>query len=262
MNNNNTNDLEILYGIQPTGPQVTTKKKIFSELINLTLIMITFLILFMTIGKKVIIPKYSQDAINSINEIYQRIADEEGYEVITIKSNYGFIEISEDKFIEQYLKENPDSNDTEAFEKYIDTRFEMIENVRKDPNFKIYNGRFSSVYFITFILLIFVITFVFEFMIPVLNKKTATIGMLITKLSITNVNDNDYPNKLKLLPRYMVILLIEHILLRYFFGNVYFIVSFLINIIIIFATPNKMVLHDIASMTKVIRTNYVGYIES
>ena len=108
------------------------------------------------------------------------------------------LKLMKKKFIENFLIEHSDKSKEESFEAYIETRAEMFVKVRADVNFKTYNGKFNSVYYLVYIILIFIPLFVLEFIVPAFSKKRQTIGMKLTKTSLVNVNNNDYLNKLKI----------------------------------------------------------------
>ena len=83
--------------LSPLEIKLLSRKKLFSEIINLLLIIVVYSLLFTFIGKSIIVPKYAKDSIDQINNIYQNIANDHNYETKIIENNYGFIEIDEEK---------------------------------------------------------------------------------------------------------------------------------------------------------------------
>lgn len=247
------------YNSQNNFKKIKISKKIYAEITNILLIFIVTILTFNLIGKKIIKDSWGKDYVDNINVIFNEITIEDDLPT-KINNEYGFLDLDEDLFIKEYIDKNDVSNEL-AFEKFLETRANTYSKIREDELFKEYNAKFNSIYFMTYGIFLFLPIFVFEFLIIIFNKKNKNLGMMIFKQSIVNSRNNEYPHKFKLLLRFFVIYLIEHLLLRLFFGNAYLIILLLAHLILVFPTKNRVIIHDIFSLTKVIEDEYVGYTE-
>ena len=236
--------------------KISSKKRIGSEILNLLFILLATMLIFSTVGKKMVIPKFGMEYIDNINVIFTDLAKAEDYPT-TVTTNYGFIDIDEDLYMEAYIKDNAESKEL-AYEKYLEARIDILTKVRADESFKLNNAKFNALHMFTYFLSVFIPLFIFEFLIPVFDKKSRTLGMKFYKSEMVNSNNNQNPNKMKLILRFFIILLFEHTLIRLFFGNSYFIIIILLDVIFVYVTKDKVLLHDLLSTTKVIDSKYAG----
>lgn len=254
------NDPRIYQESLAVREKITVKKRMSTELLNLLLVLIISFTLFSTLGKKIIIPKFGNDYIKNINEVFIDYANKANYPS-QISSNYGFVDIDEDLYVEDYVKVNDESKEV-AYENYLDARLEILSKVRANETFQVNNAKFNALHMFTFFIAVFIPLFIFEFLIPVFDQQSRNLGMMHYKTELVNLSDNQNPNKFKLILRFFIILLFEHLLIRLFFGNAYFIVLILLHIIFVYITKDKVLLHDLFSGTKVINSEFAGYSET
>lgn len=152
----------------------------------------------------------------------------------------------------------------EDFEKLSeDEQQKIVDKFNEDPRIvtisdelKPLINELNSMYFVMVAASLVIPEFIFFLLIPLLLKRSATIGQLIMKLG--TVHKDDFEAKpFQLVLRFVVILLIETILIYYCFPQMFLIFVPLFSLIVMALNRNKNCLHDMLASTKVVRNDAI-----
>jgi len=152
----------------------------------------------------------------------------------------------------------------EDFEKLSeDEQQKIVDKFNEDPRIvtisdelKPLINELNSMYFVMVAASLVIPEFIFFLLIPLLLKRSATIGQLIMKLG--TVHKDDFEAKpFQLVLRFIVILLIETILIYYCFPQMFFIFVPLFSLIVMALNRNRNCLHDMLASTKVVRNDAI-----
>lgn len=152
----------------------------------------------------------------------------------------------------------------EDFEKLSeDEQQKIVDKFNEDPRIvtisdelKPLINELNSMYFVMVAASLVIPEFIFFLLIPLLLKRSATIGQLIMKLG--TVHKDDFEAKpFQLVLRFVVILLIETILIYYCFPQMFLIFVPLFSLIVMALNRNRNCLHDMLASTKVVRNDAI-----
>lgn len=168
-----------------TKKKVSVWKRFATFFTDLILIVGIFIALFFTVGD-LTISNVAKSSIGKINEIYASECVKR--DVPYKEGTYGIYEVDKDKYIAKIIGTSASYED--AMEKYNNMYYEIDTAIQSGEGYSDAYIKFSATYYVSFLVSAFIPTFVFLFLIPVLNKGRKTIGMLITKTSLAQDKTN------------------------------------------------------------------------
>lgn len=251
-------DLQLLYGLTDVK-KITKGKRILSSLIDFLILVITYGVLFYTVGT-ISIKACSKNNIDAINSEVIRICDnynypyKEGYE-------YGIYTLDTEKYFATQKEMNPSLSDDELAQKSTTAFNNLTEGLNNSDVYNENYNKFYRNYFLIYTSSMAIVNIVFELIIPMVDKKRRTIGMMITKQSLTNIKNNEICSNVKVMIRFFVLFVAECVLLRLLLTKFLFLILPLLELIFILATKQCFTLHEIVSGTKVIDARFVGLVE-
>lgn len=192
-----------------------------------------------------------KNPVEQINQIYAEECEKLNYPYI--KSTYGLYEIDLDAFIEIKISEG---KTTQEASNLYDEAYEKIDDIVSNrEEFKIPAQEIQRVYYLHVIVILFGVSFIFEFVIPLFNKYHQSIGMLLLKCVIVNSKTNIVLSRLKLFIRFNFIYVIELLLIFLLFSYFGLIFLGLITIFIITITKKRLTLHELILNAKAVDKN-------
>jgi hypothetical protein len=212
-----------------------------------------YILLLFTVGNSVIKSISSSD-IEIANSYYAAVCEEKNipYEK---EDQYGLYIIDFDKYFDQQIANG--LNSEEAYGKYNEADQEVIASLEKIPEYLDAYNTFYLNYNFVLIICMFVSLFIFQLIIPLLNKKHQTIAMLIFKSAIANKKDGVLISKANVILRFFLIFITEfatvYIILNWF-GLIFLV---LITFFSISMTKTKATLHDLILKTEVKKAQYI-----
>lgn len=226
--------------------KVSIWKRIAIFFIDSALLLGTFFGLFYTVGTATI-QGIAQGPIAQINEIYKTECNNR--KVPYKSGTYGIYTLDREAYIDQIIDKCKDYN--EAVEKYEEMYTTIDESIRSYRDYSsAYNG-FASTYYGTLIASMLIPSFIYMFLIPVLNKKKKTIAMFITKTSLAKDKTNIICSNLRVLARFFSIFAIEIALIYVIAQYLGFMFVAIGNIILICFTKKRQGLHDLLTQCHV-----------
>lgn len=252
---NDSKDLEALYGNTPLI-KITKKRRYLSFLLDFFIILLIYLPLF-SFATKPIITNIAQNDIQEINNITISICNQNNYPYIVNNSNYKLIEIDINKFVEEKMKEN--ITQEKAYDQYFDAYNNLNDKLMNNSEYIKYYSAFHVKNVYGAILTVLIPLIIFQFIIPLINKKT--IGNYITKTTICNLKNNQITSNIKISIRFLLILILNIIIPYVILNSLSFITIPLIELMFIIITKNKQTLINLISSTKIIEDKYINLIE-
>lgn len=241
-------------------------KRLLSYSIDFICFFGVFIVFFMTLGK-MIVTKISSENVKEINECYQLLVDNinkelfQGYELVDSNDNYGIKSLNEQVFIDFEKGKYPDKSDDDIYEDYEKAIQNLDSEVSNSPKYNSNQKILARNYYLILLLFLFVPSFVFTLLIPLLNHSQSTLGMMVFKLGLCKRRDGTLPNKFILLARFMIELLSSFILF-YLIGYIAIPVLLLFSIVIILITKSRLSLTDALTGTKVNNKEAINKIEN
>lgn len=215
----------------------------------LTVGMMLFLLLFVSDFS---IRYFAKDSIEQINEVYASVCTEKNYPYHD-NGAYGIYQLDLEQFITQRKDEGLTTKD--AFDKYQIAYDEVDKEVSKTDSVLLPYQNINRIYLLHEFVSIFISAFVFELLVPLLNKKHKTIGMFITKSCLVTKDDHIVISNTKVFLRFFFIFVLE--LLTVFLVLNYFGLLFLGigTFAMISFTKNRLTFHDAIIKSKIIEDN-------
>lgn len=235
-----------------TKKKLSTWKRIASFLLDSLVLTIVILGLFYTLGT-VAITYYACDAIGTIDTIY---AEECAKEHVDYKvSHYGIYQLDKDAYLTQYTQDDSHTFD-EAMEAYNNLYYEIDTNIQCYPNYSSAYQTFTTAYYLSLIVCFFIASFIFLFLIPLLNKKHKTLSMMLIKASLVDDKTNIITSNIKVFLRWFTIFSIEICIVYAVAQVIGILFLMIINIILISFSKKKKTLHDFATGTHLEKDEY------
>lgn len=223
---------------QDSSKKYSIWKRLFTFIVDGLMTVILLTCLFFSLGT-LIISNVSKNDINAINEMYVEICNEENLPYK--KEIYGFYRLDEAKYIKILI--NDGYSEDKAGELSNEKYQKIDELLTLKDGYKTYYQKFHATYFITLFSFTALSTFIFEFLIPILNKKHQTLAMMMFKSCLVN-KDNIITSNIGIVIRYFFITIIEFLMIYLIFGLVGIIFETLIMFILISFTRNRLTFHD------------------
>ena len=251
-------DLQLLYGLTDIK-KITKGKRILSALIDFLIIVITYGMLFYTIGT-ISIKACSSNNIANINNEVVRICEsynypyKEGYE-------YGIYTFDTDAYYDVQKQKNPSLSEDELAQKSSEAFNNLTEGLNNSDVYNTNYNEFYRNYFLIYTATIAIVNIAFELIIPMFDKKQRTIGMMIIKQALVNIKNNEICSNVKVMIRFFILFVAECVLFRLLLTKFLFLILPLLALIFILATKQCFTLHEVASGTKVIDARFIGLVE-
>ena len=161
------------------------------------------------------------------------------------------------KFVNDKMKEN--ITQEKAYDQYFDAYNNLNNKLINSSEYIKYYSAFHVKNVYGAILTVLIPLIIFQFIIPLINKKT--VGNYITKTTICNSKNNQITSNIKISIRFLLILILNIIIPYVILNLLSFITIPLIELMFIIITKNKQTLINLISSTKIIEDKYINLIE-
>lgn len=223
-------------------------KRLLSAFIELFLVITTSYLLFTFVATPIAnkVSNYQANKEELVVETtkYYKIAKEEQYNIIK-----DFVE-KNGKFSIEYSSEWNDASEKEK-EKMLktfneDDRVEELIVIINELNDKI--NTTSNIMLISSAL---IPELIFWLIIPLVNKKKKSIGMMINKLEIIHRDDLEV-TKVQIVKRFLSLYLLQTVVFFFVFGVSFVYMVPLICFIMMYMSINRYAIHDLIAKTKIV----------
>lgn len=223
-------------------------KRLLSAFIELFLVITTSYLLFtfvaIPIANKVSNYQANKEELVVETTKYYKIAKEEQYNIIE-----DFVE-KNGKFSIEYSSEWNDASEKEKEEMVKtfneDDRVEELIVIINELNDKI--NTTSNIMLISSAL---IPELIFWLIIPLVNKKKKSIGMMINKLEIIHRDDLEV-TKVQIVKRFLSLYLLQTVVFFFVFGVSFVYMVPLICFIMMYMSINRYAIHDLIAKTKIV----------
>ena len=236
-----------------THDSLSSWKRIGIFVIDCLISFVIYLLLLFTIGN-LVIKNIAQENINIANQEYLSVCQDSSLPVIK-DSQYGLYQIDFDLLMDEYVQSGLSGE--EAYEKYVETDNKVSALLKENEKYVKAYSSFYLTYLFVAILTMFVSLFIFQFIIPLLNKKHQTIGMKAFKGALVNKKTGVLISNTQVLLRLLIIFVTEFLLvylLLDWFGLIFLI---LISLFLISMSKSKLTIHDLILKTKIKKEEYI-----
>lgn len=213
-------------------------KRMLIFLIDGIMVVGVVIALFLTVCYKSI-SYFAKNEVNNLNGMYQTLCEQKG---VPYKSgSYGIYRVDNEKYIEILI------NDGFKEEEAVKKSYEMVDTLddlmTKEDNYATNFNKFYSIYLLHLTTTIVITTLIFQFIVPISNKKHRTIGMMIFK-AVPVDKENIIIKNTTLLLRFLIILVVE-LLLAYLVANWMAILFVALGSFVLISFTNKRLsIHD------------------
>lgn len=235
-----------------SNDKISIWKRIFIFLFDFITAAIISLTLLYSIGNPVL-TNISKSDISQMNVIVTDVCESFSYPT-EIESIYGLVQINQDAYMEQKISEN--MNEEQAYEEYQKAYDKLNEELQKNEVYCSAYKSFYVKYSLTEILCVFTSLLLFQLIIPFLNPKKQTLGMLLFKATYVDQNNVILSNS-KITLRFFMIFIVEFLtvyLLLSIIGEIFLV---LITLATISLTKDKSTFHDLLIKSKLVPINNV-----
>ncbi len=235
-----------------SNDKISIWKRIFIFLFDFVTAAFVSITLLFSIGNPAL-TSVSKNDINQMNIIVADVCESFSYPT-EIESIYGLLQINQDAYMEQKISEN--MNEEQAYEEYQKAYNKLNEELQKNEIYYSAYKNFYIKYSLTEILCVFISLLFFQLIIPFLNSKKQTLGMLLFKAACVDKN-NVILSKNKITLRFFMIFIVEFLsvyLLLSIIGEIFLV---LITLVTISLTKDKSTFHDLLIKSKLIPTSSV-----
>ena len=232
--------------------KISSFKRIAIFIIDATISFMVFIILFLSIGNISII-EIEKENIKSLNEIYIKECLNMNIPY-TNDNQYGLVEIDFSSFMDQKINEGHTYED--AYSMYNETDSLILNNLENNTTYVASYNSFYVTYNLTTIIMMFISLFIFQLLIPILNKKPQTLGMKIFKTTIVDSKNNIIISNKQTLLRFFTIFVSEFVLVYILVNCLGLIFVILASFFSISLTKRKSSLHDLILKTDVTYLEY------
>lgn len=248
MNNNLT--------MYPGEKKYSPWKRIGIYLLDVLLIAISYVILFFGCSRYCVMA-IEKDNINTINEQVVIVLKSENVEQYQQADwQYKLIGIDRNAYL-TYLVEEENMEVEKAFEEYDKLEARCNEKLKNDVLYQNAYRDVEVVHYTFKAISALIPIFIFTFLIPLLTKKTQTIGSMAAKSGFCTKKHNTRPPGWLTLCKFLFIYLIEYFLLSLFTYDIGILIVIIVNIACISFTPSKSTIEDLITFTHIAYTNYI-----
>lgn len=223
-------------------------KRIISDLFDIGVLFVGWFVITLGIINLGLDSTYNE-YLNTSSQIQDTAMIESGYGIITYidenTNTNGRIIYNDEKTNKKYIVEKVDSPKEEAINKYKE-----LLNSNDEYKNAIFGASLHR--YLISVISCLLMESIFFLLVPLINKKRATLGQLLTGISLYSLRFEKYSRWYHVLGRFLFIFLIESSLLYLLTGIYTFLLIPVLNLIMILLNKNGRTIRDLISGTMLI----------